>query len=45
MIEFLTNGRLLEVLANLIMVIMLIGLNATIVVLFVIGLRGIWRLF
>ena len=42
MIEFLTNGRLLEVLANLIMVIMFIGLNAAIVVLFVIGLRDIW---
>lgn len=45
MIEFFTSDYLLKILANLLMAQMLICLGIAFFVLFLIGIKGLWRLF
>ena len=45
MIEFLASDCLLKILANIVMAQLLIGLDIAFFVLFLIGIKGFWRLF
>lgn len=45
MIEFLTSDYLLKILANIVMAQMIICLGIAFLVLFLIGIKGLWRLF
>ena len=45
MIEFLVSDYLLKILANMVMAQMIIGLGIVFFVLFLIGIKGLWRLF
>ena len=45
MIQFLVSDCLLKILANIVMAQLLIGLDIAFLVLFLIGLKGLWRLF
>ena len=45
MIEFIVSGRLLQILANVLMAEILIGLIAVLLTLLTLGIKGLWSLF
>lgn len=45
MIDFVISGRLLQVLANVLMAEILIGLIAALLTLLILGIKGLWSLF
>lgn len=45
MIEFIVSGRLLQILANILMADILICIGITLSALVTLGIKGLWRLF